>query len=79
MNDLHLQHPGAILKESLMPYQVKALSETSGLPMSQLSAVLHCEAPVTAELSKALGIMLGTSETLWIALQHAFDEQRNVA
>jgi addiction module HigA family antidote len=69
-------HPGEALREDILPalkLSTQSLAKRLGCPLSQLTPVLQCIAPVTNELAAQLELAgLGRADQ-WIAQQAAYD------
>ena len=69
-------HPGAILKQEFLErYEIDQaeLCAYTGIPASNLSAIIHGRRGVTAHLAWPLGMALGTTPEFWMALQTTYD------
>jgi addiction module HigA family antidote len=69
-------HPGEILREEFMRPRglgVRRLALESGIPLSQLQAVLRCRQRIDAEMAIRLAEQFGLRERFWLGLQMDFD------
>lgn len=69
-------HPGEALREDILPalkLSTQSLAKRLSYPLSQLTSVLQCIAPVTNELAAQLELAgLGRAKH-WMAQQAAYD------
>lgn len=68
-------HPGAVIRDSVLPAIGKTAGEAAALMHIQpdaLSAVLQ-GAPMTADLAVRLGKLCGNGPDLWLGMQAAYD------
>lgn len=69
-------HPGAILREDVLPslgISIAALSKRLGVCEQAMYAVLSEKSPITPELAVRLGTFLGNDPQLWIAMQSKYN------
>lgn len=69
-------HPGAILREDVLPALNKPVSEAArelGVSRQTLHAILAETAGVTPEMALRLGKFCGNGPDLWLDMQKAFD------
>lgn len=69
-------HPGAILREDVLPALDMSQGEFAGrLGVSRrtVNEVLHEKRPVTPEMAHRLGKLLGNGPDLWLNLQMTLD------
>lgn len=69
-------HPGAILREDVLPemhISMTAAAEGLGISRQMLHKVLHEKAPVTADMANRLGKFIGNGAEIWSAMQTAYD------
>lgn len=69
-------HPGALLREDVLPHvkmSKTAFAKALGISRAQLYAILGEAAPVTAAMALRLGKLLGNGPELWLNMQSAFD------
>jgi addiction module HigA family antidote len=69
-------HPGAALREDILPAIGKPKAEIArllGISRQALYAILNEKAPVTAEMAVKIGKLCGNGPNLWINLQRNYD------
>lgn len=70
-------HPGAILREDVMPslqgMSVSAFARSLGVSRQTLHSVLAERSGVSAEMALRLGALLGNGAQLWLDMQTKFD------
>lgn len=69
-------HPGAILREDVLPALGMSQGEFAsrlGVSRRTVSEVLHEKRPVTPELAHRLGRLLGNGPDLWLNMQVTLD------
>jgi len=69
-------HPGAILREDVLPALRLPVSDAArqlGVSRQMLHRILACRAPVTPDMAVRLGKFSGNGPGLWLRLQQAFD------
>ena len=69
-------HPGAILREDVLPnlgLSVSAFARSLGVSRQTLHAVLAERSGVSAEMALRLGASLGNGAQLWVDMQTKFD------
>jgi addiction module HigA family antidote len=70
-------HPGAILREDVLPslsgMSVSAFARNLGVSRQTLHSVLAERSGVSAEMALRLGTLLGNGAQLWLDLQTQFD------
>ena len=70
-------HPGALLREDLLPAVKKSKSEISqllGISSQHLHDILAERKPVSPEVAVRLGKLFGNGAGLWIMMQGTYDE-----
>jgi addiction module HigA family antidote len=71
-------HPGDILLHDFMwPHLISGnkLAAAIHLPLSEIAAIVHGQAGVTADAAFGLGSFFGTTPELWLNLQRDYDLQ----
>ncbi|MDD2882883.1 MAG: HigA family addiction module antitoxin [Rhodoferax sp.] len=70
-------HPGAILREDVLPslvgMSVSAFARNLGVSRQTLHAVLAERSGVSAEMALRLGTLLGNGAQLWLDMQSKYD------
>lgn len=70
-------HPGAILREDVLPQlsgmSVSAFARLLGVSRQTLHAVLAERSGITAEMALRLGTLLGNGPQLWMDMQSRHD------
>lgn len=69
-------HPGALLREDVLPHVPMTKVEVAralGISRAQLYAVLAEKAPVTAAMALRLGRFFGNGAELWLNMQSNYD------
>lgn len=70
-------HPGAMLREDVLPHlggmSVSAFARLLGVSRQNLHAVLAERSGVTAEMALRLGALLGNGPQLWVDMQTQHD------
>jgi antitoxin HigA-1 len=69
-------HPGAILREDVLPSLAMTQTEFAqrlGVSRLTVSEILHEKRPVSVDMSIRLGKLLGNGAGLWLRLQQALD------
>ncbi|NHR07371.1 HigA family addiction module antidote protein [Chromobacterium haemolyticum] len=69
-------HPGELLAdwiEGLDGMNVTQFAKAIHISRAQLSRIIHGHAAVTPEIAIRLEAALGTSSTMWLGLQSAYD------
>ena len=69
-------HPGAILREDVLPelnMSVSAFSRSLGVSRQTLHAVLAERSGVSPEMALCLGALLGSGAQLWVDMQTKYD------
>lgn len=69
-------HPGALLRDTVIPATGKSKAEIArllGISRQQLHGILDGSKPVSATVAVRLGKLFGNGPGLWIRLQAAFD------
>lgn len=70
-------HPGAILREDVLPslvgMSVSAFARNLGVSRQTLHAVLAERSGVSAEMALRLGTLLGNGAQLWVDMQSKYD------
>ncbi|MCV6595375.1 MAG: HigA family addiction module antitoxin [Silicimonas sp.] len=70
-------HPGAILREDVLPATGKSKSEVArllGISRQHLHDMMAERKPVSPEMAVRLGQLFGNGAGLWIRMQAAHDE-----
>ena len=77
-------HPGALLREDIMPAvqrNVKELAGLLGVTRQHLSNIVHEHKPVSPEMAVRLGRLFDMDPEFWLRMQAAYDAwhaRRNV-
>ena len=69
-------HPGAILREDVLPHlglTVSTFARSLGISRQTLHAVLTERSGVSAEMALPLGASLGNGAHLWLDMQSKYD------
>ena len=69
-------HPGAILREDVLPHlglTVSTFARSLGISRQTLHAVLSERSGVSAEMALQLGATLGNGADLWLDMQSRYD------
>jgi addiction module HigA family antidote len=69
-------HPGAILREDVVPalhLTVKEISEKLGVSRQALHAILGERAAISVEMAVRLGKFCGNGPSVWLRMQQAHD------
>lgn len=69
-------HPGAILREDVLPelnMSVSAFSRSLGVSRQTLHAVLAERSGISPEMALRLGVLLGNGAQLWVDMQTKYD------
>jgi addiction module HigA family antidote len=69
-------HPGAALREDILPAIGKPKSEIArllGISRQGLYDILNEKAPLTAEMAVKIGKLCGNGPNFWMNLQRAYD------
>lgn len=69
-------HPGALLREDILPAIAKSKAEIArllGVSRRTLYDILSERRPVTAAMALRLGKLLGNRPEMWLNMQHAYD------
>ena len=69
-------HPGAILREDVLPYlgmSVSAFARSLGVSRQTLHAVLAERSGISPEMALRLGALLGNGAQLWLDMQSKYD------
>jgi addiction module HigA family antidote len=69
-------HPGAILREDVLPdmkISVSAFARNLGVSRQTLHAVLSERSGISPEMALRLGALLGNGAQLWVDMQTKFD------
>ena len=69
-------HPGAILREDVLPHlglTVSTFARSLGISRQTLHAVLSERSGVSAEMAVRLGACLGNGANLWLDMQSRYD------
>jgi antitoxin HigA-1 len=75
-------HPGAILREDVLPslgMSVSAFARRLGISRQALHAVLSERSGISTEMALRLGALLGNGPQLWVDMQSKFDLQQSEA
>ena len=76
MRDRRPIHPGEILAEDVLvelDMSGRQLAETLGVSPNRISEILRGRRAITADTALRLSRWLGTSATVWLNLQQAYD------
>lgn len=69
-------HPGAILREDVLPelgLSVSAFSRSLGVSRQTLHAVMAERSGISPEMALRLGALLGNGAQLWVDMQTKYD------
>lgn len=69
-------HPGAILREDVLPELGLTQAEFAGLlgvSRRTVSEILHERRPITPDMAIRLGRLLGNGAGIWLRMQQALD------
>jgi addiction module HigA family antidote len=69
-------HPGAILREDIIPAVNRSASEIAGLlgvSRQHLRAILSEQTPVTPTMAVRIGKLFGSEPYIWLLMQAAYD------
>ena len=69
-------HPGAILREDVLPHlgmTQKEFADRLGVSRLTVSDVLHEKRPVTPDMAMRLGRLLGNGPEIWLRMQQTLD------
>ncbi len=69
-------HPGAILREDVLPalsMSVSAFSRNMGVSRQMVHGILAERTGITPETALRLGVLLGNGPQLWIDMQSRYD------
>jgi addiction module HigA family antidote len=69
-------HPGAILREDVLPHlgmTVSSFASNLGISRQTLHSVLSERSGVSAEMALRLGASLGNGAALWLDMQSKYD------
>lgn len=69
-------HPGAILREDVLPHlgmTQKEFAERLGVSRLTVSDVIHEKRPVTPDMAMRLGRLLGNGPEIWLRMQQTLD------
>lgn len=70
-------HPGAILREDVLPslagQSVTSFARALGVSRQTLHSVLAERSGISAEMAVRLGALLGNGAQLWVDMQSAYD------
>ena len=72
-------HPGAILREDVLPnlgLSVSAFARSLGISRQTLHAVLAERSGISPEMALRLGALLGNGPQLWVDMQSKYDLQQ---
>jgi antitoxin HigA-1 len=76
MRDVAPPHPGEILRDEILPRLAltrKALAKHLGISVRKLYDLLAERAPITLDLARRLGTVLGHGPRYWLGLQMQHD------
>ena len=76
MSDRIPTHPGALLREDILPalgMSVSAAAKALGVSRQMLHKILAEKAPVTPEMAVRLGKFVGDGPDVWARMQAAHD------
>ena len=74
--DLEPTHPGALLREDILPAIGLSISKVAGrlgITRQTLHRILSEESAVTPEMALRLGKFCGNGPDLWLRMQEAYD------
>ena len=69
-------HPGAILREDVLPHlrmTQKDFADHLGVSRLAVSEVIHEKRPVTPDMAMRLGRLLGNGPEIWLRMQQTLD------
>ncbi len=69
-------HPGAILREDVLPHlrmTQKDFADHLGVSRVTVSEVIHEKRPVTPDMAMRLGRLLGNGPEIWLRMQQTLD------
>lgn len=69
-------HPGALLREDILPAIDKGMTEIKdllGISRQQLYDIVNEKKPVTPNTALRLGKLFGNGPEFWLALQNTYD------
>jgi antitoxin HigA-1 len=69
-------HPGEVLRDDIFPrlgLTRVALAKQLGIGIRRLAALLAERAPITLDLARRLGVLLGHGPRYWLGLQMHYD------
>jgi antitoxin HigA-1 len=69
-------HPGAVLREFVLPDLDRPMTEIArslGISRQLLYSIVNEKAPVTPEVAVRLGKLCGNGPRLWVNMQAAYD------
>jgi antitoxin HigA-1 len=69
-------HPGALLREDIIPdvgRSVTEIAELLGISRQHLHAILAERKPVTPKVAVLLGTLFGDGPEIWVRMQAAYD------
>jgi addiction module HigA family antidote len=69
-------HPGALLREDIIPALGKGMTELKdllGISRQQLYDIVNEKKPITANTALRFGKLLGDSPEFWLAMQNTYD------
>lgn len=75
VNCMRPVHPGEILREELdeCGLSANALAKALGVPVNRITAILNGQRGVSADTALRLARYLGTTPTVWLNLQKAWE------
>lgn len=74
--DIEPTHPGAILREDMLPAldrPKKEIAELLGVSRQTLHKILTEQSPITPEMALRIGKLCGNGPGIWLRLQQAYD------
>ena len=74
-DNLPAVHPGEILADELeaLGLSARKFADHIGVPPNAVTAILHGDRSVTAEMAMRLGKAFGTDELFWMNVQSNYD------
>ncbi|MCX7162103.1 MAG: HigA family addiction module antitoxin [Betaproteobacteria bacterium] len=69
-------HPGAILREDVLPHlrmTQKDFADHLGVSRLTVSEVIHEKRPVTPDMAMRLGRLMGNGPEIWLRMQQTLD------
>lgn len=69
-------HPGALLREDIIPavgHSVSEIAKLLGISRQHLYAIMAEKKPVTPDVAVLLGTLFGDDPGIWVRMQAAYD------